>query len=184
MKKNIIPSVLLTIAFAFVLCVCYPLLIKGISLFTTGKGEGRTIGYEGRKFYTNIGQKFDQDKYFWSRPSAVNYNAAGSAGSNKGPSNKDYLKNVDARIDTFTIHNPGISRSEIPVDMVTASGSGLDPDISVQGARVQIKRISRIRGIPEKELDELIDRTKERPLLFGPMKINVLKLNIELDKIR
>lgn len=181
MKKNIIPSILLTIAFAIVLCVLYPLLIRGIALLAPGKGEGRTTEYEGRKFYTYIGQIFDKDKYFWGRPSAIAYNATGSAGSNKGPTNKDYLKTVETRIDTFLVHNPGISRHEIPVDMVTASGSGLDPDISVQGAKVQIKRIARVRGIPEKKLQELVAKATEKTL-FGPEKINVLKLNIALDK--
>src|SRR5437879_2650697 len=96
--------------------------------------NGKVVGYE------NVGQKFTKDKYFWVRPSAVDYNAAGSGGSNKGPSNPDYLKQVQDRIDTFMVHNPTVKKSEVPAEMVTASGSGLDPDISPAGAAVQSVR--------------------------------------------
>lgn len=95
------------------------------------------------KHYENIAQNFSDDKYFSSRPSAVNYNAAGSGGSNKGPSNPDYLATVQARIDTFMMHNPEVRKSDIPSDLVTASGSGEDPNISIQGAFVQIPRIAK-----------------------------------------
>lgn len=122
--------------------------------------------------------------YFHGRPSAVNYNAAGSGGSNKGPSNPDYLAQVQARINTFLAHNPGVKKSEIPVDLVTASGSGLDPDISVQASRIQVPRIARERNMDENKLFELIEKTKETPLpgIPGPEKINVLKLNIALNQ--
>ncbi len=136
--------------------------------------------------YANIGQKFTEDKYFWSRPSAVDYNAAGSAGSNKGPSNPDYLKLVQERIDSFIVHNPGVKKEEIPAELVTASGSGLDPDLSPYGAKVQVKRIAAIRKIDEAKIISLIDNQTEKPLLgfMGPAKVNVLKLNIELDKLK
>lgn len=163
----------------------YTLVVLGIAQLTPDKGRGEIITVNGKRYYGNIGQKFTDDKYFWSRPSAVDYNAAGSAGSNKGPSNPDYLAQVQARIDTFLVHNPGVQKSEIPVDLVTASGSGLDPDISVQAAMVQVKRIAKIRGIAEGNLKQLITDNTEKPLLglFGTEKINVLKLNIELDKL-
>src|SRR5690606_24885386 len=121
-------------------------------------------------------QKFTEDRYFWSRPSAVGYNAAGSGGSNKGPANPEYLKTVQERIDTFLAHNPGVEKSEVPVDLVTASGSGLDPNVSVQGALVQIKRISRARNISEERLHQLVTNSIEKPFMgvFGPGKINVL----------
>ena len=140
----------------------------------------------GEKFYENIAQNFSQDKYFWSRPSAVNYNAAGSGGSNKGPSNPDYLATIQARIDTFMLHNPGIKKSEIPSDMVTASGSGEDPNISVQGALVQIPRIAKAINISTDNVKAIIEQNIEKPWLglVGVEKINVLKLNIALNNLK
>ncbi|MEO7044850.1 MAG: potassium-transporting ATPase subunit C, partial [Ferruginibacter sp.] len=107
-------------------------------------------------------------------------------GSNKGPSNPDYLKDVQARIDTFLVHNPDVSILEISSDLVTASGSGLDPNISVQAAKVQVKRIAKIRKIAAGNLEQLIVSNTEKPLagMFGPEKINVLKLNIALDNLK
>ena len=107
----------------------------GIAQAAPAKGKGETVTVNGKVVgYKLIGQKFTDDKYFWSRPSAVDYNAAGSGGSNKGPTNPDYLKTVQDRIDSFLVHNPGIKKEEIPSELVTASGSGQDPDISVQGS--------------------------------------------------
>lgn len=157
------------------------LTILGISKFVPERWSfSKTEGY-----YQNVGQSFTSDAYFWSRPSAVSYNAAGSGGSNKGPTNPDYLMEVQARIDTFLVHNPGIEKEEIPSELVTASGSGLDPHISVQAAKVQVPRISKMRNVPEETLQQLIVKQTESPLfgLFGTEKINVLKLNLELDRI-
>ncbi len=163
--------------------VIYPLLIAAVGKTTPGNGKGKTISVNGKVVgYELVGQKFTDDKYFWSRPSAVDYNAAGSAGSNKGPSNPDYLKIVQDRIDTFLVHNPGIKKEEIPAEMVTASGSGLDPDISPVSAYVQVKRIAVKRNIPEDKLRTLIEGSIEKSW-FGPANINVLKLNVALDKL-
>jgi K+-transporting ATPase ATPase C chain len=164
----------------------YTLAVYGIAQFTPNKGKGDVIVHNGKTYYSNIGQAFTDDNYFNSRPSAVGYNAAGSGGSNKGPSNPDYLKEVEARIDTFLLHNPNVDRSEIPSDLVTASGSGLDPNISVQAAKAQVKRIAKIRHLTEERLMLLIDEQIEKPLLglFGTEKINVLKLNIALDDLK
>lgn len=185
MKTYFLPSLKLT-ALLIVLCAgIYPLLIAGIGLLSPGQGKGVTISQNGAVVgYENIGQNFTDDGYFHGRPSAVDYNAAGSAGSNKGPSNTDYLKTVKARIDTFLAHNPGIKKSQIPADMVTASGSGLDPDVSVQGAKIQVPRIAKARNRNESELYELIEKIKQGPLLgiLGPEKVNVLKLNIALNE--
>ena len=187
MKKNLITSVKLTIVMITILGGLYPLLIAGVAKFAPGNGKGETLSVNGKVVgYANIGQKFTDDKYFWSRPSAVDYNAAGSGGSNKGPSNPDYLKLVQDRIDTFMVHNPGVKKEEIPSDMVTASGSGLDPDISVEGAKIQVKRIASVRHLDEKKIYNLIEQGTEHPLagIFGPSKINVLKLNIALDTLK
>lgn len=186
MKEHIFPAIKLT-ALLLLLCAgIYPLLVWGIALATPQKGNGEIIQANGKRYYANLAQKFTDDRYFQSRPSAVDYNAAGSAGSNKGPSNTDYLATVQSRIDTFLIHNPGIDKKEIPVDLIAASGSGLDPDISVKAAFVQVKRIAKIRGIAEPNLEELILTYTEKPLLglFGPERINVLKLNIALDQLK
>ena len=164
----------------------YSAIVFGIAQFAPNHGKGEIISQNNKTYYANIGQTFTDDKYFQSRPSAVAYNAAGSAGSNKAPSNPDYLKEVQARIDTFLVHNPGVQKSEIPSDIITASGSGLDPNISVQAATIQIKRIAKIRGIAEANLKQLIISNTEPPLLgfLGPEKINVLKLNLALDELK
>ncbi len=186
MKNHILPAIKLTIVLILFFAVIYPMAVWGIAQLAPNSGKGAVIEHRGKKFYANIGQSFTQDQYFYSRPSAVGYNASGSGASNKGPSNEEYLTEVQARIDTFLVHNPGINKSEIPVDLLTASGSGLDPNCSVQAAKVQVKRISKIRNIEEANLIQLIDQQTEKPLmgLLGPEKINVLKLNIALDELK
>jgi K+-transporting ATPase ATPase C chain len=186
MKENIMPAIRLTLVCLVFFCGIYTLIVLGLAQVTPGKGGGETINENGKKYYANVGQKFTEDQYFWSRPSAVDYNAAGAAGSNKGPSNPDYLKTVQQRIDTFLVHNPGIQKEDIPSDLVTASGSGLDPHISVQAARIQVKRIAAIRGINESRVQQLVIQSIEKPLLglLGTERINVLKLNIALDQLK
>lgn len=187
MKKYLLPSLKLTLVMIILCSVLFPLLIAGIAKLAPGGGGGETLKVNGKVVgYANVGQKFTQDKYFQGRPSAVDYNAAGSGGSNKGPSNPEYLQTVQERIDTFLVHNPGVSKSEIPTDLITASASGLDPNISVQAAKIQVKRIAKIRGITVENLEQLIVSNTEKPLagMFGPEKINVLKLNIALDNLK
>ncbi len=186
MKSNILPAIKLTLICLIFFCGIYTTVILAIAQFAPNKGKGEIITHNGKKFYSNIAQKFADDKYFSSRPSAVAYNAAGSGGSNKGPSNPDFLIEVKARIDTFLLHNPTVQKSQIPSDLVTASGAGLDPNISVQAAQVQIPRIAKIRNMEEKDLALLLQQNTEKPLLnlFGTEKINVLKLNISLDNLK
>ena len=187
MKTYLLPSLKLTVILLVILSGIYPLAIAGVGKLTPGQGDGQTIQYKGRTVgYANIGQKFTKDEYFWSRPSAVDYHADGSGGSNKGPTNPDYLKQVDERIQDFMKHNPGVSRAEIPAELVTASGSGLDPDLSPAGAKIQVARIARTRGIPAEKINNLITAITEKPLLglFGPAKVNVLKLNVALDQLK
>jgi K+-transporting ATPase ATPase C chain len=184
MKKNLLISLKMTLVMIVLCAVVYPLLIAGIGKATPGGGKGKTVSVNGKVVgYENIGQKFTDDKYFNGRPSAVDYNAAGSAGSNKGPSNPDYLQVVKDRIDTFLVHNPGIKKEEIPADLVTASGSGLDPDISPTSAYVQVKRIAAVRGIAEAKLKSLVDQHISKTIL-GPSVVNVLKINIALDELK
>lgn len=186
MKKELLPSLKLTLVSVIFFCVVYPAIVWLIAQITPGKGEGKMISANGKNYYENIAQKFTDDKYFWSRPSAVDYNAAGSGGSNKGPSNPEYLATVQQRIDTFLAHNPGVTKAEIPSELVTASGSGLDPNISVEGAMIQADRVARARGLKENTVTDLITKSKEGPLfgVLGPAKINVLNLNLALDAIK
>lgn len=144
------------------------------------KYQGKTVGA------SNVGQMFTKDIYFWGRPSCAGdgYDASNSGGSNKGPSNKEYLQEVNSRITYFLKHHPYLKREDIPAEMVTASGSGLDPDISPESAYIQVKRIAQARGCSEQMVKVIIDKSIDKPLfhLFGPEKVNVLKLNVALDK--
>ncbi|MBO0948507.1 K(+)-transporting ATPase subunit C [Fibrella forsythiae] len=187
MKNHISPAIRLTVAMLILLSVIYPLVVAGIAKLAPGGGAGETVTVNGKVVgYARIGQKFTEDRYFNSRPSAVDYNAAGSAGSNKGPSNPDYLKTVQARIDTFLVHNPGVQKTDIPAELVTASGSGLDPDLSPAAAKIQVRRIAKVRGITDDRLNQLIDEQTKGPLLglFGPSTVNVLALNVALDALK
>ncbi len=187
MKQHILPAIKLTFILLIFLAVIYPIIIWVGAQAAPNKGRGEVSTVNGKIVgYTNEGQSFTWDKYFWSRPSAVGYNAAGSGGSNKGPNNEAYLKEVKNRLDTFLVHNAGVKKEQVPGDLITASGSGLDPDISPEAAYIQAARIARVRDLPETEIKELIDKNIENPLagLFGPPKINVLRLNITLDNLK
>jgi K+-transporting ATPase ATPase C chain len=187
MKENLKQALKLTGVLIILFAIIYTSVISGIALLAPGGGDGVTIEKNGKLIgFENIGQSFTQDKYFWGRPSAVNYNAASSGASNKAPTNQEYLKTVQSRIDTFLSHNPEINKKEIPSELVTASGSGLDPDISPDAAYIQVSRIAKIRKVDEAILKNLIKLHIEKSLLgiFGPEKVNVLKLNIALDSLQ
>jgi K+-transporting ATPase ATPase C chain len=184
MKKYLLPSIRLTVVMLVLCCGAYFGLVTMIGKAAPGGGDGVSMQANGKTVgYANIGQKFTDDKYFTGRPSAVDYNAAGSGGSNKATSNADYLKTVQERIDTFIAHNPGVAKSEIPADMVTASGSGLDPHISPQGAYIQVARVAKIRGVDQGKVKALVDQHVEKGAL-GPDVVNVLKLNVALDALK
>ena len=186
MKENIIPAIRLTLFCAVFFSGIYTLSILGIAQMAPNQGRGEIVTVNGKNHHINVAQKFVENKYFWSRPSAVDYNAAGSGGSNKGTNNPDYLAEVQSRIDTFLLKNPTVNRRDIPSELVTASGSGLDPNISVQGAKVQVDRIAKSRTIDKQKILDVISKNTEKPLLglLGTEKINVLRLNIELDKLK
>jgi len=184
MKQHILPALKLTVTCIVFFCGIYTLLIWVAAQALPGKGNGKTVTVNGKTVgYALEGQSFTQDKYFNGRPSAVAYNAAGSGGSNKGPSNPDYLKDVQARIDTFLVHNPGTKKEAIPSELVTASGSGLDPDITPQAALIQVQRIAKVRNLPANTIETLVQNNIENPTL-GIQKVNVLQLNIALDKLK
>ncbi len=188
MKSHILPAIKLTLCCLLFLAVLYPLSMFGLAkAIAPNAGKAEVVQANGRSVgYALIGQNFTDDRYFWSRPSAVGYNAAGSAGSNKGPGNPDYLAAVQARLDTFLVHNPSIRANQVPSELVTASGSGLDPHLSPQGALVQVARIAKTRNLNVKDLELLLAQQTEGPLLglFGTARVNVLQLNLALDDIK
>lgn len=167
----------------------YPAVVTGIAQAVFPKqatgsfitdAKGREIGS------ALIGQPFSDPKYFWPRPSATadfGYNPAASSGSNAGPTNPDYLKTVADRVKA--LKDTGVA-SEIPIDLVQASASGLDPHISPEAAKVQIPRVARAHGISEQELSKVVAAsTSDRQLGFlGEPRVNVLELNLRLDALK
>lgn len=170
--------------------VCYILVLWIFAQFAA-PGEGgnaETVRLNGKVVgVANVGQVFTKDIFFWGRPSCAGdgYDGTSSAGSNKGVTNEEYLAEVEARIDTFLVYHPYLKREDVPTEMVTASASGLDPDITPECAYVQVKRVAEARDMDESDVKAIVDKMIEKPLLgiFGPAKINVLKLNVALEEI-
>jgi K+-transporting ATPase ATPase C chain len=187
MKQHILPAIRLTLVCLIFFSGIYTLAIRGIAWFAPDHGDGENILLNGKPVgYVLEAQNFTNDNYFMSRPSAAGYNAAGSGGSNKGPSNPDYLKDVETRIDSFLVHNKTVRKGQIPSELVTSSGSGLDPDISPMAAYVQAPRVAMARGMTVEKINSLIEKAIEPPLfgLFGTERVNVLKLNLTLDNTK
>lgn len=186
--KNFIKSLRLTLVFCIFFSVFYVLVLWLFAqLASPNKGNAEIAVVNGKVVgAANVGQMFTKDIYFWGRPSMAGngYDATSSAGSNKGPANDEYLNEIKVRIDTFLIHHPYLSRKDIPAEMVTASASGLDPDITPQCAYIQIKRVAKARKMDENKITEIVNKSIEKPFLglFGTERINVLKLNIALDE--
>lgn len=188
MKTHFFSSLKLTVLILILFGVIYPLIITGIAKLTAANGgNGKTVEVNGKVVgFDVIGQSFESANYFNSRPSAVGYNAAATGGSNKGPTNPDYLLQVEERISNFLKQNPEVKREDVTVDLVTASGGGLDPHISPRAAEIQISRIAKVRNMSEESLKKLVNESTEKPLfgIFGTSRINVLKLNIALDNLK
>ncbi len=187
MQTHIFPALKLTALSIIFFSGIYTGMVWMMAQLAPNQGEGELVELNSKVVgYAKLGQSFKGDNYFQSRPSVVDYNAAGSGGSNKGASSEDHLAIVQARIDTFLTHNPDINLEKIPVELVTASASGLDPDLSPAAAKIQIDRISTKRKIDKAKLNALVDEHTEGPLLglLGPVKVNVLNLNIALDKLK
>ncbi|MPM92761.1 Potassium-transporting ATPase KdpC subunit [bioreactor metagenome] len=170
--------------------VVYPLAVTAFAqVFVNDKANGSII-YENNKAIGSkyIGQNFVSLDKFWSRPSATSdypYNSMASAGSNKTPTGKEYEKILKERIDVIRANNPD-KDTKIPVDLVTASASGLDPDISLEAAQYQIDRVSKYSNISKDKINNLIDKHTEKKFLgiFGEEKVNVLELNLDLEKLK
>lgn len=184
MKKNLMISVWMTVATTLLLGILYPLAVTGIAqMIFPKRANGGLIRSGGTIVGSSlIGQPFTSPGYFHSRPSAAGtgYDAANSSGSNLGPTNKALIDRVNASVQALHAENPN---APIPADLVTASGSGLDPDISPAAADFQVPRVARERGISESEAKDLIARhTIPRQWGFlGEPRVNVLELNLELD---
>jgi len=189
------PTLVLFFILTVLTGVIYPALVTGAAqLLFKDQAEGSIVfkEVEGKRIAIGsklIGQSFTSPKYFWPRPSATSpaYNAAASSGSNLGPTNKDLIAAVNDRVKAIKAANPGWDNSKkIPVDLITASGSGLDPDISPEAASLQLARVAHARDLPIDELTKIVTaHTKKRMLGFlGEPRVNVLELNLALDDLR
>lgn len=187
--KNFVKAFRLTLVFCVFLSVTYILVLWLFAKVAGPNGGNAEVATLNGKVVgaANVGQQFTKDIYFWGRPSCAGdgYDASSSGGSNKGATNPEYLSEVEARIDTFLVHHPYLMRNDVPAEMVTASGSGLDPDITPQCAYVQVKRVAAARGMDEQQVSDIVEKSIQSPFLglFGTEKVNVLKLNIALDEL-
>lgn len=191
MKTQLIISIKIFAVFTVLCGVIYPLLITGIaqSVFP-GKANGSMIVVDNKVVGSElIGQKFDNASYFQSRPSAIDYNPLPSGGSNLGPTSEKLKEQVLARTEQWTKSNPTASAEKIPSEMLFASASGLDPHISPKAALFQVERIAKARNFDQEKkrrLIALISQIQEKPQLglLGEARVNVLLLNLSLDKIQ
>ncbi len=185
--KNLWISLKITLAMCLLLGMGYVLVLRGVSAVAgPNGGEAETISLNGQVVgVANVGQAFADSTHFWSRPSAVDYNGGGSGGSNKATTNPEYLAEVEQRVQDFLAAHPYLTRAEVPAEMVTASGSGLDPDISPRGAQVQVQRVAEARGLDIATVQNLLDSLTQKPWLglFGTAKVNVLRLNVALEEL-
>ena len=198
MLREIRPAIVLVIALTVITGLVYPLAMTGIASFVfPSRAAGSLIERDGQVVGSAlIGQEFATERYFHGRPSATTapdpqdstktvpkpYNAANSGGSNLGPTNKALIDRVSADMEKLKKENPSAA---VPIDLVTTSGSGLDPDISPEAAFFQVPRIAKARDVSEDRIRQLVNENIERPFagLIGEPRVNVLALNLALDRI-
>jgi len=186
-KRNLLIAIWMTLATTVLLGIVYPLAVTGLAqVLYPRRANGSTIEYRGKLVGSRlIGQPFTSPGYFHSRPSAAGpagYDPTQSQGSNLAPTNKTLLDRVSASVPTLQAENPN---APIPIDLVTTSASGLDPDISPASAEFQIPRVAKERKMTEDDLRALVERhTQQRQFGFlGEPRVNVLELNLDLDEI-
>jgi potassium-transporting ATPase KdpC subunit len=186
MKKNLITAFLMTIATTILLGVLYPLVITGVAqVLFKDKANGQLITRNGQAVGSRIiAQPFTSARYFHPRPSAAGngYDAANSGGTNLAPTNQKLMDRIQADAKTLHDENPA---QPIPVDLITTSASGLDPEITPAAAEFQVPRVARERGLPESTVRDLVQKhTYQRDLgLLGEPRVNVLELNLALDDL-
>ncbi len=190
MKDQVRPALTMLLLMTVLTGLVYPLAVTGLAhVFFADQANGSLIVREGKVIGSKLsGQYFDKPEYFWSRPSATvpfPYNAAASGGSNLGPTNPVLIDGVKARVVALRAADPG-NDALVPIDLVTSSGSGLDPHISPAAAQYQIRRVARARGIDEVVVRDLVvQHTEGRQLgVLGEPRVNVLLLNLALDERR
>jgi K+-transporting ATPase ATPase C chain len=188
--RHVKKAILVFVVFSALCGLLYPLFMTGVSQFFFPWRSNGSIITPGNQILGSelIGQKFNSLKYFHGRPSAADpaYNASASAGSNFGPSNAKFLEEVKKRVEQVRNENGLPSHTAIPADLVLASANGLDPQVSVESAMLQVKRIARERGLPEPEVEKVVNQHIERRLLgiWGQPRVNVLKLNLGMDRLK
>lgn len=183
------PALVLFVLLSAITGLIYPMLVTGAAKAVfPAQADGSLIVLDGTTVGSRlIGQNFSDPKHFWGRPSATSpqpYNASSSGGSNQGPLNPALTDAVKGRIEALRAVDPG-NTAPVPVDLVTASASGLDPDISPAAAQYQAARVARVRGVPVEQINTLIAKNTQRPLLglLGESRVNVLALNLALDAV-
>src|ERR1700732_1572703 len=187
MKKNLLTAIWFTLVTTIIFGVLYLLAVTGLAqMLFHHRANGQLIERNGKLVGSRIiGQAFTRSSYFHSRPSLAGngYDPMASGGSNLAPTNKNLIERVKADVQKLQAENP---KTSIPVDMVTTSGSGLDPDISPESAEFQIPRVAHSRNMNQEDLHALVQKhTKGRDLGFlGESRVNVLELNLELDSLR
>jgi K+-transporting ATPase ATPase C chain len=199
MLRELRPAIVLVIILTVITGLIYPLVMTGIAgVLFPNQAQGSLVTVDGKVVGSSlIGQEFTSDKYFHGRPSATTapdpndssntvaapYNAANSGGPNLGPTNKALIDRVKADVDKLKQENPS---APVPIDLVTTTGSGLDPDITPEGALFQVPRVAKARNIPEDRLRQLVNEHVEGRLLglFGEPRVNVLALNMALDGLK
>jgi K+-transporting ATPase KdpC subunit len=190
MRAQLRPALISFLILALLTGIIYPLVMTGLAQIIFPYQANGSLIVQGGKVVgsTLIGQSFDDPKYFWGRLSATSpnpYNAQASSGSNLGPTNPALIQEVQGRIDALHKADPG-NTQPIPVDLVTSSGSGLDPDISVAAAIYQAPRVARVRGLDPAKVQNLVNQSVE-PRQFGFLgeaRVNVLQLNLALDELK
>lgn len=189
-RQIIKPALLICVLLTIITGIVYPLVVTGLAqVVFSAKANGSLIFHDGKAVGSElIGQPFDDPKYFWSRPSAtmpVAYNAASSSGSNLGPTNPALVEAIHTRMAALSAVDPD-NKLPVPVDLVTASASGLDPHISPAAAEYQVHRVAKARGLDENTVRKLIVRqTKDRTFgLLGEPRVNVVQLNLDLDNVQ